>query len=225
MEYAVLSDPSAVATHAAGMVQDAIAINGGILLGLAGGSTPRATYQELARRPIDWSGTTAWMTDERWVSPDDDESNQKMARVSLIDETGLAFLAPDTTLGSIDEAATRFTDMIVPATSAERRSIVLLGIGTDGHTASLFPGSDALFHDGAAYVANHVPSLETWRLTATFGLLATANTVIFLVTGASKAEMVASIGAGADVPSARVTARDQVLWLLDEAAASGLWRR
>jgi 6-phosphogluconolactonase len=224
MEYLVLPNPSAVANHAADIVQAEIDSYGGILLGLAGGSTPRSTYEALTDRSIDWSYTTAWMTDERWVAPDSDESNQKMARESLIEPTGVAFIAPDTTLASIDEAAEKFTGLVVPETERANRSIVLLGIGTDGHTASLFPGSSALEDSGARYIANHVPSLDTWRLTSTYGLLATADTVLFLVTGESKAEVIAAIEAGADVPSAHVTARGQVLWLLDDAAASGLWR-
>jgi 6-phosphogluconolactonase len=222
MEYNVLPDAVAVANHAADIVQSEIDSYGGILLGLAGGSTPRSTYEALARRSIDWSYTTAWMTDERWVAPDSDESNQKMARESFIAPTGVSFLAPDTTGGSIEQSAGEFSDAIVPATERANRSIVLLGIGTDGHTASLFPGSAALDDPTTDYVANHVPSLDTWRLTATFGLLATADIVIFLVTGESKAAMIASIANGADVPSARVTARESVLWLLDDAAATGL---
>jgi len=222
MEYIVLPDAAAVANHAADIVQSEIDSYGGILLGLAGGSTPRSTYEALAHRSIDWSYTTAWMTDERWVAPETDESNQKMARASLIDSTGVRFLAPDTTTNSIEQSAAEFSHVMVPATERASRSIVLLGIGTDGHTASLFPGSPALDDTGARYVDNYVETLGVWRLTATFGLLATADVVIFLVTGESKADMIASIADGADVPSARVTAREQVLWLLDEAAASGL---
>ena len=224
MDYIVLPDPAAVANHAADIVQAGIESNGGILLGLAGGSTPRATYEELASRTIDWSSTTAWMTDERWVSPDDDESNQKMVMRSLVDPTGVAFLAPDTTGQSASQAADDFSGRIVPLAQTARHSITLLGIGTDGHTASLFPGSDALGSVGARYVDNYVESFGVWRVTATFGLLAEADIVMFLVTGESKAEMIASIAHGADVPSARVTARERTLWLLDKDAASGLWR-
>jgi 6-phosphogluconolactonase len=222
MEYIVLPDPASVANHAAEIVQTGIESHGGILLGLAGGSTPRATYQELASRTIDWSRTTAWMTDERWVSPNDDDSNQKMVMRSLVDATGVALLAPDTTGKSVSQAAEAFSGRIVPIAQAAQRSITLLGIGTDGHTASLFPGSDALGSVGARYVDNYVETLGVWRLTATFNLLATADIVVFLVTGESKAKMIASIAHGADVPSARVTAREQVLWLLDKDAASRL---
>jgi 6-phosphogluconolactonase len=222
MEYIVLPDQAAVASHAADIVQTGIETNGGILLGLAGGSTPRATYEELASRTIDWSSTTAWMTDERWVSPDDDDSNQAMARASLVNPTGVTLLAPDTTGQSVSQAADDFSKRIVPVAETARHSITLLGIGTDGHTASLFPGSDALGSVGALYVDNYVETFDAWRLTATFNLLATSDVVVFLVTGASKAEMIASIAQGANVPSARVTARQQVLWLLDRDAASDL---
>lgn len=222
MDYFVLDDGSAVARSAADIVQGDIETSGSTLIGLAGGSTPRATYEELARRCIDWSGATVWMTDERWVPPNSDASNQKMASASLVDPTGVSFLAPDTTVTSIEESAAAYTDTILPVVARADRSLVLLGIGTDGHTASLFPGTAAIGHPGVACVANHVPTLDAWRLTATFGLLATADRVLFIVTGESKAGIVAAIHAGADVPAARVTAREKVLWLLDEAAASGL---
>jgi 6-phosphogluconolactonase len=222
MEYIVLPDPAAVANHAADIVQAGIESHGGILLGLAGGSTPRATYRELATRTIDWTSTTAWMTDERWVPPDNDDSNQKMVMRSLVNPTGVALLAPDTTGESVSRAADDFSGLIVPLAQTARHAITLLGIGTDGHTASLFPGSGALGSISARYVDNYVESLGVWRLTATFGLLATADIVVFLVTGESKAEMIASIAHGADVPSASVTARERTLWLLDNDAASGL---
>jgi 6-phosphogluconolactonase/glucosamine-6-phosphate isomerase/deaminase len=99
---------------------------------------------------------------------------------------------------------------------------VLLGIGADGHTASLFPGTSALNVRDVGYVDNYVPQLGVPRLTATFGLLAETDEVIFLVAGDAKASMIASISAGASVPAARVTAQKQVLWLLDEPAASEL---
>jgi 6-phosphogluconolactonase len=115
-----------------------------------------------------------------------------------------------------------FSDVIVPIIDSAVRSIVLLGIGADGHTASLFPGSSALDDTSDRYVENYVQPVGAWRLTATFDLLASADIAIFLVTGESKAEMIASIASGGDVPSARVSAREQVIWLIDQAAASGL---
>jgi len=98
----------------------------------------------------------------------------------------------------------------------------MLGMGDDGHTASLFPGTEALRITNREYVANWVPQHDTWRLTATFRLIAAADLVLFVVTGSRKAPMIAAVAAGADVPSAQVTARTQVRWILDQDAAAGL---
>lgn len=146
-----------------------------------------------------------------------------MARESLVDTTGIVLLSPDTTLASPIEAASEFTGVVLPVMSREdARSIVFLGLGTDGHTASLFPGTSALSVSGPSYVANHVPQMDTWRLTATFDLIGLADTVVFLVSGEAKAGIIRDIANGVDHPAARVTANDRVVWLLDHAAASGL---
>lgn len=222
MQYTVLHDSTALAEYAADLVESEIRTNAGIVLGLAGGSTPRATYESLAKRSIDWSETMTWMTDERWVAPDSPDANQRMVRESLVDATGVEFLAPDTGLASPYKAAVAFSDRIVRPVHTASRAIVLLGIGTDGHTASLFPASPAMRNQGSTYVKNYVDALRATRLTATLGLIANADVAIFLVAGESKAEMVASIASGANVPASRVTAKEKVLWLLDEGAASGL---
>jgi 6-phosphogluconolactonase len=134
----------------------------------------------------------------------------------------MQFLAPDTTLHSPGEAAERYTDTLISVLATTARRVTLLGIGTDGHTASLFPGTTALATGGPRYVENFVPLFDSWRLTATFDLLGASDVVYFLVAGASKADMVATIAGGADVPAARVTAKEQVVWLLDREAAAGL---
>jgi 6-phosphogluconolactonase len=222
MEFTVFDDPEALAESTADLIEDEIAAPGRIALGLAGGSTPRATYESLVARDIDWSATVAWLTDERWVAPMNPESNQRMIRETLVRDAGVQFVAPDTTLPSPAEAASRMTQTLIPVLATVARRITLLGIGTDGHTASLFPGTTALESGGPRYVDNFVPSFDTWRLTATFDLLNESDIVFFLVAGESKAEMVASIAGGADVPAARVTAREKVVWLLDREAASDL---
>ena len=111
---------------------------------------------------------------------------------------------------------------LIQSMPAGTYTVAWRGIGADGHTASLFPGTSALNARDVGYVDNYVPQLGVPRLTATFGLLAETDEVIFLVAGEAKASMIASISAGASVPAARVTAQKQVLWLLDEAAASEL---
>lgn len=222
MEYKVLHDAEKLASSAADLIEHEIRTADRCALGLAGGSTPRATYQSLVSRDIDWSTTTTWLTDERWVAPTSPDANQRMVRDSLVSPTGVEFLAPDTTLKRPSLAASSYTEKLIPMLGAATRRIALLGIGTDGHTASLFPGTSALESGRPRYVDNYVSSLETWRLTATFDLLAESHAVLFLVAGLSKAEMIASIAAGADVPANRVTARESVLWLLDREAASQL---
>lgn len=222
MEYTVFDDAEALAHTTADLLQHEIEADGRLGLGLAGGATPRATYESLESRNIDWSTTATWLTDERWVAPMSADANRRMVWDALVRTTGAQFLAPDTTLQSPETAASRFTDTLIPVLATVQRRITLLGIGTDGHTASLFPGTTALDTGGPRYVDNFVPSLDAWRLTATFDLLAESDIVYFLVAGASKSAMVASIAAGQDVPAARITAREKVVWLLDREAASAL---
>jgi 6-phosphogluconolactonase len=222
MEHIVFDDAPALAAGVADLIQPELEASGRTALGLAGGSTPRATYEELAARSIDWSTTAAWLTDERWVAPMGPDANNRMVRDALVRSTGVQFLAPDTTLRLPEIAAERFTQTLVSVLATVTRRITILGIGTDGHTASLFPGTSALNSGGPRYVENFVPSLDVWRLTATFDLIAESDIVLFVVSGATKAATIASIATGADVPAAAVTAREQVIWLLDREAASEL---
>jgi len=226
METIVVPDATALAAATSHMIHDEISASGRMSIGLAGGSTPVSTHALLTQHDIDWSDVIAWLPDERWVPPDHEDANQRMVRESLCNAVGLELLAPDTLAGNPAEVARRYGDTVIPVvTEPGRRSVVMLGLGADGHTASLFPGTAALDVAGASYVANFVPTLDTWRLTATFDLLAEADLVIFLVSGSAKAEMVGAIAAGLDVPAARVTARERVIWLLDEAAAADLTPR
>lgn len=223
MERITVADPASLAEAAADVVAEEVEQYDQVMLGLAGGSTPRATHEILATRPIDWSGVTAWIADERWVPPDHEDANQAMVRSSLTDERRIPFLAPDTTLSTPTRAAVAYADSVVPRiTDRSTRTVLMLGIGADGHTASLFPGTSALDIPSPSFVANFVPQLDTWRLTATFPLIAAADVVLFLVSGAAKAEAVAAIADGEPLPAGRVTARERVLWILDQAAASRL---
>lgn len=223
MDAIIVPDPQALAIAAADLVESEVAAGGNTLIGLAGGSTPRPTHDELARRTIDWSSAAAWIPDERWVPPGDEASNQRMARETLTERVGLRLLAPDTNGDEPARAAMAYSSSIAPLLmDDDTRSITMLGMGTDGHTASLFPGTKGLEDQSTSYIANYVPQLETWRITATFGLLAQSDVVVFLVTGEAKAGKVAEIAAGADYPAGHVTAVERVVWILDEAAAAGL---
>jgi len=222
-EYIVLPTATEVAARAAQMIANEIEVSDGLLLGLAGGSTPKATYTMLTDMPINWRGVTTWMTDERWVAPTEPDSNQLMVRESLHTRGRIRFLAPNTRLESPDAAAARMARSLGCISNApHQRMVTLLGLGDDGHTASLFPGTDALSVDDQSYVANWVAQHDTWRLTASYRTLAMSDIVVFLVAGEGKADAVAKIASGGDLPAGSVRAKDRVIWLLDEAAASSL---
>jgi 6-phosphogluconolactonase len=223
MNIKVFDDMASLAVAAADHIENEISLADRLSLGLAGGSTPRLIHRELAGRQIDWESVTTWITDARWVHATHGDANQRMARETLVADTGVRFLAPDTTLDTPAESAEAFTATLLDAgVPGAPRSIIMLGMGEDGHTASLFPATRALNAKGERYAANYVPQLETWRLTATFGLIATADLVLFLVAGANKAEALRDIKNGSDHPAGRVTCHGEVLWLVDDAASQWL---
>ena len=200
--------------------------DGPVTVFLSGGSTPRVTYTRLRDADVDWSRIHLFLGDERWVALDHVESNARMAREAFIDDVGATFHVVHTHLESPEEAADHYEDVLAEVFGREevKADLVILGIGPDGHTASLFPGTKALDEYQRLYVANWVPETETWRLTATYRLLHEAHNVIFLATGKSKAKMVAEIlDQGVEYPAHRVMqGMADVTWFLDDAAASEL---
>lgn len=196
-------------------------------LGLAGGSTPADTYRELGGHQVDWPNVRLWLSDERWVPHDHADSNGGMALELLPAEANRRLVRP------------RYSEFLQPEDSAahyeaELRLIhdgrdpdmVLLGMGTDGHTASLFPGTTAL--DAPVdrwFVANHVPQLDTWRLTATPSLLQRATAVVVLVAGSDKADVLREVLEGPDGAYPIQLLREaegDVTVVCDEAAAARL---
>jgi 6-phosphogluconolactonase len=150
-----------------------------------------------------------------------------MARRELTDHVAATFLAPDTSLPDAEAAAAAYDRVLVPVLERGGEptpDVVLLGMGPDGHTASLFPGTSALEVDEAGYVATWVQAQDTWRLTATAPLLRAARHLIFMVTGESKADMLRRILVdGEQLPAGLVAAgAADVTWLLDAAAAADL---
>src|SRR4051812_5047411 len=167
----------------------AIAERGQFRIALSGGNTPRPVYTELARiaRDLPWHQVYFTFSDERCVPPDDPQSNFRMARDSLfilarVPEKSIARmrgeiepeLAAQEYQSSLELLATRQGE------KSYRHDMILLGVGDDGHTASLFPGTTALAEQTRKVVANYVPKFESWRLTFTFPFIAQARHICFL---------------------------------------------
>ena len=193
-----------------------------VSVGLAGGSTPAAIYLELRRCDVDWSRVDFWLSDERWVPWHDDDSNGKMAEENLVGHVSGRHLRPRWAPWlEPDESAAQYEEELRAIHGGEHPpDLILLGMGNDGHCASLFPGTEALSETDRWYVANFVPSLEVWRLTSTFALLDLARQIVFMIGGASKAEALARVANGEDLPTTRVSnGGAPVTFLLDRAAA------
>ena len=230
-EFRVYEDAAGLATAAAEnfvvLAREAIAARGRFLVALAGGSTPRAAYELLATEPfaasVDWTRVHLFWGDERCVPPDHPDSNYRMARAALLDKVQIPAanvhrmrceLAPQ-------QAAAAYERELEKALGEDGRfDLILLGLGADGHTASLFPGAAALGERERRVLAVYVEKLKAWRVTLTLPVINTARHVIFLVSGTSKAETLARIRAGEPLPAGLVRPdQGRLLWLLDRAAA------
>lgn len=223
----VLADADAVAAAAAERVAQAAASGGHVAL--AGGSTPRRTYERL--RGADLAGATFWFSDDRAVAPDSEDSNFRMAAEALLDRLPEPRRPRvhriEGELGA-QAAADRYEALVrAEMGDAPAFDLVLLGLGSDAHTASLFPGKPALEETDRLVVAVPEAGLAPWvpRVTFTFALLDAAREVVLLVAGADKADAVTrAFGPDPDLslPAARLPGGTLVL--LDEAAAAGLER-
>jgi 6-phosphogluconolactonase len=225
MHIRIFSTLEALAEAAANEVEGWLDLDGnGHILGLAGGTTPRRAYELLAERDLPWQEVTAWMTDERHVPTDHPDSNAGMARRALFDRIPARLLEVpwrEDASKAADEYETMLGSVLRSDDGRLEPGMVILGMGADGHTASLFPGSAALDVIDRDFVATLVPD-KGWRLTATLGLLARARRILFLAAGEEKAPAVANIlGGESDLPAALVAARARdVVWLIDTEAAS-----
>jgi 6-phosphogluconolactonase len=192
---------------------------------LAGGQTPRATYERLPRLVEDWEGVELWLGDERLVPADDPESNYRLLDETLLRATG-ATAHPVPTSGSAEEAAAAYTDTIrerVPRgpSGLPAMDLALLGLGEDGHTASLFPHAAALESRGEICVAvHHAPKPPPDRVSLTLDALRAASSALILAVGEAKATAVAATLSGPDpgVP-ASLLADAPVELIVDRAAA------
>jgi 6-phosphogluconolactonase len=223
----VVEDPSAaaaelLAAHAAG----------GAHIALTGGSTPAAAYERAAAMDVDWGGATLWFGDERCVGPDDERSNYRMAKEALLDRIdgpapGVQRIAGE--LGP-DPGAADYESRLreVFGEGMPSLDLVLLGLGSDGHCASLFPGRPEVEEAERLVVGVPEAGLEPFvpRVTLTLPVIDAGREVVFLVAGAGKADAVArAFGGGPDpsVPASLVEpASGSLTVLLDPEAAANL---
>jgi 6-phosphogluconolactonase len=219
-EIRVLASAEEVAEAAAELLVEAIAA--GAQIALSGGSTPQAAYELTAERVEDWSKATLWLGDERVVEPDDERSNYRMIREQLGEDARIERVL--TELG-MTAAAGDYEARL--RTAGGVLDLALMGLGPDGHTASLFPGKPALSERGHWVVAVPEAGMEPQvpRVTMTFPVFNAARQVVFLVTGSDKADAVRrAFGDPPDpaAPSAHVRPSGSLLVLCDEAAAAHL---
>ena len=222
MEAMVHETPEGVAEAAARRVADLLATSTDrFSFGLAGGSTPEATYKELRGRASGWDKVDAWLADERWVPADHERSNGRMAASVLFDHVDAVLHRPKwSELIEPEDSAAHYEAKLRSIHADRGPDVVLLGVGEDGHTASLFPGTRALSELGRWFVANHVAALDEDRLTATFNLLWRVRLLMVLAVGVSKAAAVLASFDGT-TPAGRLgDGEAEVEWYLDRDAAS-----
>ncbi len=212
-----VADAVALIEEAAG---DALAARGAFRLSLSGGNTPKPVFEALAKRPLDWGRVVITFGDERCVPPDDEQSNFLMARRTLLDAVPIPAENILRMKGEIDpaEAAQDYEAGLAALAGGGvfRHDLILLGMGPDGHTASLFPGTPALAERQRLVVANYVPKMGMWRLTFTYPLLEAARHVCFLVNSAGKDAILDEVFSGkSNYPCAAVAPTDgRLTWLL-----------
>jgi 6-phosphogluconolactonase len=212
------------AAHIRAAAAAAIAARGRFRIALAGGSTPRALYPLLVKG-VDWARAEVFFGDERAVGPEDPQSNYRMARETLLDPAGVPpgrvfrWRGEDPDLQAV---ARDYQTALTANAAPPWLDLALLGLGPDGHTASLFPGTAALAEQSRLAVALDVPENGTRRLTLTYPALCGAREVCFLIAGREKASALAAVlhRDGCDLPAARIMRRsDPVIVFCDRAAA------
>jgi 6-phosphogluconolactonase len=242
IKYYVEPDPQALARHAAQyfveMAGEAVAAYGRARIAISGGSTPKATFQLLAdpnqpwRSRMPWESLDLYWVDERAVPPDNADSNYRMTREALLDHLSLrpeqihrieGELEPELA-AALYETELRNTFRLEGA-EFPRFDLVALGMGDDGHTASLFPHTEAIREINRLVTANHVPQKDTWRITLTWPVIDRASSVFFLIAGADKAQVLKEVLTGPHDPERLPS---QLIWpasgiltlILDKAAAA-----
>jgi len=239
-EIRVCKDAAELARQAAelfaSLAQERIHSRGIFTVALSGGSTPKALLSLLAEEPfrsrINWSKVHLFWGDERCVPPNHQDSNYRMTREAFLSKAPIPQENVHRMRGeeqATARAADEYADILKDFFKLEegqlpRFDLVLLGMGDDGHTASLFPGTAALEEKEKLVMANYVEKLNSYRLTLTFPVINNAETIVFLVAGDNKAAALKEVIEGERAPS-RLPSQSvqpvngQLIWMIDEGAA------
>ncbi|HKE38053.1 MAG TPA: 6-phosphogluconolactonase [Candidatus Baltobacteraceae bacterium] len=234
----IYPNPDAVATALADLIidvgQTALADRGVFRVALSGGNTPRHAYELLGQEPrnmsLPWKDVFIYFGDERCVPPDDEQSNYRMARKAFLDKVAIPHANVHRIRGEADPgvAANNYASIIrSDLADPPRLDLVLLGLGPDGHTASLFPGSPPDLHDSVLVRAVFAESQDMWRVTMTPKLINLGRTVAFAVEGSEKADVLCKVLEGPIDPTkypAQIVnpSSGRLVWLIDELAAGML---
>jgi 6-phosphogluconolactonase len=226
----VVPDPNAIAAAAAEKIIALAEGKSDFSIALAGGSTPKTLYSLLANKKysdrIQWETWRVYFGDERCVAPTDKDSNYRMAKESLLDHVSISISQIFRMKGEGDpqQAAIDYGKLLKRDFGDGGPDVVLLGMGDDGHTASLFPHTLALSETEHRCVANYVEKLKTWRITMSAPFINRARQVIVMVSGANKGRRVEQVLQGPpdpqELPIQMIDPEDgELLWLMDAPAA------
>jgi 6-phosphogluconolactonase len=242
IEYIVEPDSAALAQRAAQqfveVAEQAVATRGRARIAISGGSTPKVAFQLLADPGQPWLKRMPWdkldlfWVDERTVPPDHPDSNYRMTKQAMLDHVPLKADQIHRMEGELEPevAAARYESLIrntfrLEGAESPRFDLIALGMGDDGHTASLFPHTAAINEMGRLVTANHVPQMNTWRITLTWPVINQASSVFFLIGGKNKAELIKEVFTGPRDPERLPS---QLIWpasgilslILDKDAAA-----
>jgi len=221
------------AEHFVARSGEAVARKGTFTVALSGGSTPKVLYQILASEPfsaqVPWSKTHFFWSDERHVPPDHPDSNYRMTHEAMLSHVPV----PESNVHRVHsenpnagEVANEYEQTLLQLTkqTVPQLDLILLGLGPDGHTASIFPGSEVLHETQRLVAAPWVEQFNSYRITMTLPLLNNGASVLFLVSGAEKAEIVKAVIEGPKTYPAQFIqpTHGQLLWMFDKDAASFL---
>ncbi len=242
IEYIVEPDGAGLARrmaqHFVEVVEQAAAKRGVARIAISGGSTPKAAFQLLADpegpwlKRMPWDKLELYWVDERTVPPDDPDSNYRMTREAMLDHVPLKPEQVHRMEGELEPevAAARYESLLrntfrLEGAEAPRFDLIALGMGDDGHTASIFPHTEAIHTLGRLVTANQVPQKNTWRITLTWPVINQGSSVFFLIGGKNKAELVKEVFTGPRDPERLPS---QLIWpaggiltlILDKDAAA-----